>query len=411
MSFPQRPDYLSAPNPALADRFTGGLTAPQPPNISIKNGRFTVRGASGETRRDIPPALSLDVIIVDANEHASRMFFEGNYDPNEAAAPDCFSDNGEAPSAFAAKPQAANCVSCPQAVWGSKINQNGKPVPACSSKKKLAVLVGGDSSGVLHLLAVPPNSLKGYRAYVDAIIGNGELPYRLITRVSFADGEIGTLKFDWLDYIPQQLVGHVEGLIGSAEVDSVVGNNDKPRLAALPGPAPVQQLQHQPVLDQAAQRFQQGFAPPQQQFAPPQQGFAPPQQGFAPPQQGFAPPQQQFAPPQQHGYPNADTSFTGAAQTLGFAPQPLAEPPKRTRRSSAEVAAEKAAKEAAAAGQTFVGPGPITQAFGAPPAQQGGFMGGGSPPPAQAFGVANNPPPPSSAVEDMLAKAFSLPTK
>jgi hypothetical protein len=245
------------------------------------------------------------------------------------------------------------------------------------------VLVGGDSSGVLHLLAVPPNSLKGYRAYVDAIIGNGELPYRLITRVSFADGEIGTLKFDWLDYIPQQLVGHVEGLIGSAEVDSVVGNNDKPRLAALPGPAPVQQLQHQPVLDQAAQRFQQGFAPPQQQFAP----------------------------PQQHGYPNADTSFTGAAQTLGFAPQPLAEPPKRTRRSSAEVAAEKAAKEAAAAGQTFVGPGPITQAFGAPPAQQGGFMGGGSPPPAQAFGVANNPPPPSSAVEDMLAKAFSLPTK
>ena len=387
MSFPQRPDYLSAPNPALADRFTGGLTAPQPPNISIKNGRFTVRGASGDTRRDIPPALSLDVIIVDANEHVSRMFFEGNYDPNEAAAPDCFSDNGEGASAFAAKPQAANCASCPQAVWGSKINQNGKAVPACSTKKKVAVLVGGDSSGVLHLLAIPPNSLKSYRSYIDAIIGNGALPYQLVTRVSFADGEIGTLKFDWLDYIPRQLVGHIEGLIGSAEVDSVVGNNDKPRLAALPGPAPVQQLQHQPVLDQAAQRFQQGFAPPQQQ----QQQFAPPQQQFAPPQQEPAP-QQQFAPAPQ--------------QQQGFA-----EPEKRKRRSSAEVAAEKAAKEAAAAGQTFVGPGPITQAFGAPPAQQGGFIGGGSPPPAQAFGVANNPPPPSSAVEDMLAKAFSLPTR
>ena len=381
MSFPQRPDYLSAPNPALADRFTGGLTAPQPPNISIKNGRFTVRGASGETRRDIQPALALDVIIVDANEHISRMFFEGSYDPNEAAAPDCFSDNGEAPSAFAAKPQAASCAMCPQAVWGSKINQNGKAVPACSTKKKVAVLVGGDSSGVLHLLAIPPNSLKGYRSYIDAIIGNGALPYQLITRVSFADGEIGTLKFDWLDYIPQQLVGHVEGLIGSAEVDSVVGNNDKPRLAALPGPAPVQQLQHQPVLDQAAQKFQQGFAPPQQQ------GFAPPQQ------QGFAPaPQQGFAPPQQQGF---------------------AEPEKRKRRSSAEVAAEKAekaAKEAAAAGQTFVGPGPIPQqAFQQPPAQ-GGFVGGGAPAPSAAFGVASNPPPPSSAVEDMLAKAFSLPT-
>ena len=409
MSFPQRPDYLSAPNPALADRFTGGLTAPQPPNISIRNGRFTVRGASGETRRDIAPSLSMDVIIVDANAHVSRMLY-AEFDADNAQAPECFSDNGEGPSAFAAKPQAASCATCPQAVWGSKINQNGKAVPACASKKKVAVLVGGDSSGQLHLLAIPPNSLKGYRAYIDAVLGNGALPYQLITRISFADGEIGTLKFDWVDYIPQQLVGHVEGLIGSAEVDSVVGNKDKPRLAVLAAPAPVQQLehqqfappqqqgfapQHQPVLDQAAQRFQQGFAPPQQQGlgqpAPVQQYALAQQQqpqGFGAPSQ--QPPAQQFAPPPQ----------------LGFA---ALEPEKRKRRSSAEVAAEKAAKEAAAAGQTFVGPGPIpAQQFA--PQQQGGFIGGG-PAPSTAFGVASNPPPPNAAVEDMLAKAFSLPTK
>lgn len=374
MSFPQRPAYLQAPNAALAERFAGGLTTPQPPNISIKNGRFTVRGASGETNRNIAPSLSLDCIIVDANPAISRMFFEGAYDPNNAAAPDCFSDNGEGPSAFAAKPQAPNCATCPQAVWGSAINQNGKAVPACSTKKKVAVMVPG--SNELHLLAIPPNSLKGYRSYLDAISGNGALPYQLITRLSFADGEIGTLKFDFLDWIPQQLAAHVEGLIGSDEVAKVVGGKDKPRLAALPGQTQHLQIEASPIA------HEQTFTAPAPSFQAPQQ-FAPP----PPPAPSF----------QTFTAPNAQTMQA-----------PVAEAPKRTRRSSAEVAAEKAAKE----GQTFVAPGPIpAQTFGAPQQapQQGGFIGGGQPA-TQAFGVASSAPPPSQAVEDMLAKAFSLPT-
>ena len=367
MSFPQRPAYLQAPNAALAERFAGGLTTPQPPNISIKNGRFTVRGASGETNRNIQPSLSLDCIIVDANPEISRMFFEGAYDPNNAAAPDCFSDNGEGPSAFASKPQAPNCATCPQAVWGSAINQNGKAVPACSTKKKVAVMVPGANE--LHLLAIPPNSLKGYRSYLDAINGNGALPYQLITRLSFADGEIGTLKFDFLDWIPQHLAAHVEGLIGSDEVVKVVGSNDKPRLAALPGKAQHLQIEAQRDPIQEMHTFNNLQQPANVQ-APVEQATA-----------------------------------------------------TRKRRSSAEVAAEKAAKD----GQTFVAPGPIPpQTFQAPQqaapqqfapsaaqqAPQGGFIGGGATntTPTQAFGVASSAPPPSQAVEDMLAKAFSLPT-
>src|SRR6185437_10452546 len=106
------------------------------------------------------PTLSLDVVIVSANKNASRQYYDPNkpYDPTNSEGPLCWSDNGIGPSKACQQPQAATCASCPQAVWGSAVSKmTGKPIPACSTRKKLAVLVGGQDG--MFLLVVPPDSL------------------------------------------------------------------------------------------------------------------------------------------------------------------------------------------------------------------------------------------------------------
>ena len=86
--------------------------------------------------------LYLDVCIIDANPTVSKIFYDPNkkYDPSGAdnSAPICFSDNGVGPSMSANSPQASTCAVCPRAEW-TKINNNGKNVPWCSQKQKIAL--------------------------------------------------------------------------------------------------------------------------------------------------------------------------------------------------------------------------------------------------------------------------------
>ena len=160
------PAYLSPANPGLMNKLMGGLGASQPPTISRRNNRFTLVQANGETHGALLPSLTLDVVIVGGNEHSSKVYYENAYNPEEASAPDCWSDNGVGPSSQAAKPQNDLCATCPQNKWGSRVSKvSGKPVQACQTYKKIACLVMGDRSGTVYLLAIPPASLGAWRGY------------------------------------------------------------------------------------------------------------------------------------------------------------------------------------------------------------------------------------------------------
>src|SRR5215475_2182424 len=78
-----------------------GLSGGAPPRISYRAGRFRyVSGDGAITDSTEHNGVALDVVIIGANEHLSKIYYSGAYDPNspENAAPDCFSDNGTAPS-------------------------------------------------------------------------------------------------------------------------------------------------------------------------------------------------------------------------------------------------------------------------------------------------------------------------
>lgn len=234
----QLPAHLqNKQNPAFASALTGGLGSPMPPTISRKNNRFTLIGANGEPHGTIVPSLHLDVIVVGGNPEASKIFYEGAFDPNDATAPDCYSDNGTAPSSQAAKPQSDLCALCKQNEWGSKIsNISGKKVQACQTYKKVSVVVLGDATGTVYLLSVPPASLKPWRGYVQHLGGQGVEVWQVITRLAFSNDELGVLTFNALDFITEAMVGPVTKIIESDEPRIVAGALDKPRQAALPAP-------------------------------------------------------------------------------------------------------------------------------------------------------------------------------
>lgn len=318
MTLVARPNYLA--NRAVAfDDFIGGLGIAQPPRISLKDDRFTLMDETGMTIAE--PTLSLDVVIVSANKNASRQYYDPNkpYDPTNSEGPLCWSDNGVGPSVACSQPQAPTCASCPQAVWGSAVSKmTGKPIPACSTRKKLAVLVGGHDG--MFLLVVPPDSLGSLKQYMSALAKMPASPEELVTRIKMENKQ---LVFEAVDWVPESFMAYIAEKIESDDAASIVNRHDEARdpaeFKALGAPtAAVAQIpppQPQPAA------FPPSGAPP----APRPRGRPPknaPQTAPAAPQPAFQAPQtvippQPAAPPMQ-----APPGFGFGMQTAPQAPDP-----------------------------------------------------------------------------------------
>ena len=237
VSTPKLPAHLQH----LAGKLTtsslsSGISAGGHPRISIKGGRFRLQQTNGEEL--IVPQLHLDVIIVDANDKLSKIYYAGKWDPNsDGEAPDCWSDNGIAPSTGAKTPQHSNCAQCPHNVWGSKINEtSGKQSKACGDTKKLAVLIADNPSGPVFELRVPGDSLKNLATYATGLEKHGVPFSTVITRVTF-DTNVSHQRLIFnpaygaegeMPYINAEMASVIDEIIGTDEVDQCTGKNDKP---------------------------------------------------------------------------------------------------------------------------------------------------------------------------------------
>lgn len=86
------------------------------------------------------PLPMVSVVILDHNKQRSRAFYEGNFEEGKNAAPKCYSSDGVKPDGSVKEPCAATCASCPNAVKGSKITENGKQTTLCAPFKRVAVV-------------------------------------------------------------------------------------------------------------------------------------------------------------------------------------------------------------------------------------------------------------------------------
>ena len=332
-----------------------GIKSAGHPRISFGGRRFHL---SQPGLDDIElPNTDLKVVVVGVNPNLSRTFYTTGYDPKNAGAPVCASDNGKFPAAWVKAPQCASCAACPHAVFGSKV-QDGRESTACATTKRLAVIWEGQPETV-YGIRLSYNSTKNFAEYFQLLQkGNALLP-TVITRLYFTQDTVPVVKFDAVGYIPEGFVATVRDVLDSDEVKLAVGMDD-----ASQTPAQVTGLA---AIGLKQEVVQTGFTAVVPQVQP-QGGFSAP--AAAPQVQSFAP-----AP---------------AAQ------QETHEAPKRHRRTKAEIDADNAKHQAEnQAPQGFGGFGGNT-----PAPEPTGFGG------SAAAAVAVNPSQPDPELSGLLNNAF-----
>lgn len=247
MTAPNLPVHLQQyATPDITDRLAGNLGAGTPPYLSIRENRFTLYDAGGDSEpiTTVDPKTGIpyvDCCVVDVGDHASKIYYDQPFSPNEDSwrPPTCWSDNGVAPSVQASEPQSATCAGCPKAVWGSATSKmSGKGIPACGKYQKLAIILPDDD--VTFLLRVPPNSLDNLRTYNLKFRGQAFSIRDVMTRISFVQGQIGTLSFQALDFINEAMAKQRQAVISEKKTDLLVGRGDKPIGSMLPAPGGAQ---------------------------------------------------------------------------------------------------------------------------------------------------------------------------
>lgn len=191
----QLPTYLQTSEVAkqLASQVDGGLTSQSINRISLRNSKFRFNKEGVQV--GVSHSGVLDVIVIAANPHVSRSYYEKAFDPDEAGSrPDCYSIDGRTPAEDAESPQSNSCALCPQNIAGSAKNGKGK---ACAYKKRLVVVAPDDILGDAFALDVAAMGLFGddvpaqkqfnLKTYIDALKANGLIVPAVVTRLTFDD--------------------------------------------------------------------------------------------------------------------------------------------------------------------------------------------------------------------------------
>lgn len=136
----------------------------------------------------------LNAVIVNAAPKVGRIFYAKAWSADaEPTAPDCFSNDGNAPDAKAANPQSRSCNDCPQNVKGSGQGQS----KACRYSRRIAVLLeqdfGTNLEGEVYQMNLASKSLFGdggngtftFENYTKYLSSNGKSIDYVVTRISF----------------------------------------------------------------------------------------------------------------------------------------------------------------------------------------------------------------------------------
>lgn len=123
--------------------------------VSIRGSVFRMMVGAQEIAKNDNRAINM--VIVAAAPAYARTYYEGTFDPDNASPPACWSDDGQAPSGHAIKPQAATCNACPQNVRGSGQGDSR----ACRTSARIAVVMDGDVGGDVFSMTIPAMSIFG----------------------------------------------------------------------------------------------------------------------------------------------------------------------------------------------------------------------------------------------------------
>lgn len=248
---PKVPAAVAALFGDTADELVGSSASSGFPVISIKGKVFHIQRGDERTLITKPgdddPAGSIEVVIVRANKERSKVFYASGYVEGSVDKPTCYSNDGLAPAADAAEPQAKKCAVCPHNAWGSKVTESGTKGKACADSRRLAV-AALDAVGDPMLLRVPAASLKNLDEYGKMLATRKAPSFAVVTKVSF-DYTVAhpLLKFSPVGWVEDQAtLAQIKDMRDSDIVQQIVGtkameagqpDEEVPSLPPAPAPA------------------------------------------------------------------------------------------------------------------------------------------------------------------------------
>lgn len=217
------PDFLQSAGVSELTKQLAGRTTAGVKRIVPKNGIFR-KTVGGEEMGKVKG--NLNVVVIGASPKVGRIFYAKQWTPEaEPSAPDCFSNNGQAPDASSVSPQAERCDSCDQNIKGSG-QGNSK---ACRYSRRIAVLLeedfGTSLEGEIYQMNLASKSLFGdsvgdnahpFETYTKYLSNNGKSLDYVITELSFnEDNDNQSILFTPLRYINKTI--HAVSSIASAK--------------------------------------------------------------------------------------------------------------------------------------------------------------------------------------------------
>ena len=233
---------LDATTKALMGSTGSGSTGKR---ISIRGNVFRMLVDGKEIAQNEDRAMN--IVIVAANPHVSRSFYEGTYEEGKNVAPTCWSNDGITPDTKVDEPQASKCANCPQNIAGSG-QGNGR---ACRYSQRLAVTLENDLQGDVYQLTLPAQSIFGnadngkmpLQAYAKFLGGHGLPVTAVVTEMRF-DTASATPKLTFKAVRPleaeemETCQEKGQSADAKAAIASTVAQTDGAKAKAIEAPAP-----------------------------------------------------------------------------------------------------------------------------------------------------------------------------
>lgn len=232
------PAFLQKADLSHASGLTGGIQGGLPPLISVKGSKWRIVTDGSAL---FVNQMHLDVVVIGFNPHVSKTYFAGEFDENNVGAPDCWSDNGTAPSSKVSTPVSPSCMTCPKAAFNSATN--GRGGKACRDSKKLAVVLADTTNCMdgnvgrplepfktVYLLQLPTMSMKPWKEFVDKVHGHGvPVLFGIVIRLTFDPSEAyPKIQFAPSAQVTEEYAPCLMPYLEDPAVAEVVGGNDVP---------------------------------------------------------------------------------------------------------------------------------------------------------------------------------------
>lgn len=187
--------FAPQPGQELANDLAGGITGGYG-LIGFRGKVWSIRhkGVEQQLMRDDGdgPRGSIDVVILKANPHLSKNWYENGFVEGSNAPPDCSSADGVYPDQGVPKKQSNVCLTCPKNAWGSATGGSGKG-KACGDHRRMAVVPVADIKNELFggplLLRCPAASLQDLAAFSQKLAQLGYPYYAVAVKIGFDPAE------------------------------------------------------------------------------------------------------------------------------------------------------------------------------------------------------------------------------